>query len=213
MPIFIAICTALPTLGLSVALIWVWIDPMAWDDGRWVPYAVGLMLMEFLILHSSGFVVHMAAAQASLAGKLKVFAGLALMYGLMGLGFALSTDSPSLLWLLLGVMVGRFAAALRADLTKDPAFNARLVIGVMAYLGAVFASIMLPVPELGVTREVVNEVYPSRGSGIWERYPERAIAGGALYFGVMGFVELTLGWRAPNARAVGQPTQDRKAVS
>ena len=49
------------------------------------------------------------------------------------------------------------------------------------------------VPEMGITRQLLDEVYPDRGDGgVWNRYPERAIVGAAVYFALMGLAELTV---------------------
>ncbi|MEQ9451039.1 MAG: hypothetical protein RJQ07_05590 [Pseudomonadales bacterium] len=181
---------AVPCLYLSYALVNVWLDPMAWDQGRWVPYAVGILLVEFLVIHAGVLITNMAATQTGFARKMKLFVGLAAMYLLMGLGFALSTDSMSLLLILVGVMVSRFLAALNADPAGRKRQQARSGFAAVIYLGAVFATLFLPIPEFGITNTVLAEVYPQRGGGVWEREPERAIAAGACYFGVLGIAEL-----------------------
>ena len=50
-------------------------------------------------------------------------------------------------------------------------------------------TLIAPLPELGVTREVVDAVYPDRGSGEWEDKPHIAIAAGVLYFSMLGVAE------------------------
>ena len=60
-----ALASGIPYLVLSYILIQVWIEPMAWDDGQWVPFGVGLLLMEFLLLHSSAFIGAMVAMQTT----------------------------------------------------------------------------------------------------------------------------------------------------
>lgn len=56
----------------------------------------------------------------------------------------------------------------------------------------VAGTIFLPIPELGLTASVLSETSPDRGSGLWEAEPERAIAGAAVYFLLIGFAEITL---------------------
>ncbi len=195
----IAVLAAVPSLVLAYLLVNVWLDPMAWSEGSWVPYGVGLLLMEFLILHSSVFIAVSAEGAGSLAGKLLRFAGLAALYGLMGLGFALATDSPSLLWVLIAIMGARFANAIRANIDHDSRFAQRAALGVVAYLGVAAFTIAVDVPPMGITQEVLDEVYPGRGGGLWEQEPERAIVGGAIYFALMGIAELVWGVRTAAA--------------
>ena len=62
---------------------------MAWDDGNWVRLGVGLLVLEFVVLHSGVFVSAMIATQEELSKKLQYAAGLTLFYSLLVLGFAL----------------------------------------------------------------------------------------------------------------------------
>lgn len=195
-----ALAAGLPCLYLSYALINVWLDPMAWDNGRWVPYGVGLLLMEFLVLHSAGMTCGILstrqadkqanedAAIKAARDRYKLLAGLFAMYCLLGFGFAMSTDSPSLLAMLIAIMVGRFVNVLDGD--QSQALSQRTAAGVVLYLLCAAGTIFIAVPEMGITREVLAEVYPSRGGGIWERFPQRPIVAGAVYFGLMGVLEL-----------------------
>jgi hypothetical protein len=58
----------------------------------------------------------------------------------------------------------------------------------------------------GITGTVLDEVYPDRGGGLWEKEPERAIEVAALYFLIIGLAEITVlrpsskqgGGNAPN---------------
>lgn len=66
----------------------------------------------------------------------------------------------------------------------------RIGFGMLLYLLAVMGSIFLPIPELGINSSVLADVYPQRGSGLWEKQPERAIAAAAAYFLLLGLGEL-----------------------
>ena len=52
------------------------------------------------------------------------------------------------------------------------ALMARSGIGVLLYLPIVFGTVLLPIPELGITGSVLNEGYPDRGGGLWETEKE-----------------------------------------
>ena len=71
----------------------------------------------------------------------------------------------------------------------------RIAAGITLYLLVVFATVLIPIPEWGVSSAIVNDVYPQRGGGLWEQEPERAIAGGAVYFLLIGLLELYWGLR------------------
>lgn len=201
MRLFFAVVASAPSLALAYILFNVWLDPMAWDNGGWVPYGVGLLLMEFLILHSNVFITHYTATHTRFSDKLKSFAGLLALYSLMGAGFALSTDSPTLLIMLVTIMISRFISALRADSVQDGTFPRRAALGIVAYLLITAGTVFIPIPEMGVTASVLQEVYPNRGGGLWERLPHRPIVGAEVYFSLMGIAELYWGLRAPTAKA------------
>ena len=190
MRILLGVAAALPTLFLSYVLLNVWAKPLAWEG--WVPFAVGLMVIEFLVVHSGAFVGMLAAKTLSWRARIGAFGALAVFYGLMALGVAWGVDSLSLVVMLLAIMTGRFVAAVRGD----PFMGQRISAGVFLYITVVFASVFLPVPEWGITDTVLNDVYPDRGEGIWQQEPERAIAAGALYFLLIGLLELNWGMRS-----------------
>ena len=73
-----AIAAALPCFYLSYVLVRVWIDPRAVDDGNWVRFGVGLMVLEFILLHSGAMTTGFMAKQTETAEKLKLFCGLLL---------------------------------------------------------------------------------------------------------------------------------------
>lgn len=187
---FGALSSALPCFYLSWILLNVWRDPMSWDGGEWVRLGLGLMILEFVLLHSGAFMASVMAKQESLGKRLQILAGLIVFYALMVLGFAFSLDSQSLLWIFGGVCLGRLATALTNAEEGAATMMARSANGVLLYILIVFGTVFLPVPEWGITSAVLAEVYPDRGGGLWEREPERAIAGATLYFLLMGIAEI-----------------------
>ena len=184
-----AIAAALPCFYLSYVLVRVWIEPRAIDGGSWVRFGVGLMILEFLLLHSGGMITAMMAKQSETADKLRLFFGLLLFYLLMVVAFAYSLESMTLLWIFAAVSAGRLLAALTHSSDEQAESMKRIGFGMLLYLLAVMGSIFLPIPELGINSSVLADVYPQRGSGLWERQPERAIAA-AAYFLLLGLGEL-----------------------
>lgn len=187
-----AIATTVPCFYLSWVLANVWHDPMAWNDGNWVRLGVGLLLLEFILLHSGAFMVGVLGQQQNSKQQFKVAATLLTFYTLVVWGFAMSLDTPALLWIFAGIILGRSLNLLLSPEDSKQALIARSGIGVLLYLLVVFGTVFLPIPELGITGLVLNEVYPDRGGGLWERQPERAIAGAALYFFLIGLAEITV---------------------
>ena len=191
-PWIAAIAAAVPCFYLSWVLANVWREPMAWNNGNWVRLGVGLLLLEFILLHSGAFMVGVLGQQANSKQQLKVAATLLTFYSLVVWGFAMSLDTPALLWIFAGIILGRSLNLLLNPKDSKQAIMARSGIGVLLYLLVVFGTVFLPIPELGITDTVLSEVYPDRGGGLWEREPERAIAGAALYFFLIGLAEITV---------------------
>jgi hypothetical protein len=149
------------------------------------------MLLEFLLVHSGAFMAAAIAISAP-AKRALALAGLLAFYGLMISAFAFSLKSPELVWIFLCIVVGRCALAFTRDPRGMKMLIARSGIGAFFYLICVFGSVLLPIPEWGVTHSVIAQVYPDHGSGVWEQEPYRAIAAGAVYFLIMGVVECFL---------------------
>lgn len=191
-PWIAAVVAAAPCFYLSWVLVNVWREPMAWDDGNWVRLGVGLLLLEFILLHSGAFMVGVLGQQQDMKKQLKLALALLAFYSLMVWAFAVSLNTPALMWIFGGIVLGRSLNLLLNPADNKKEIMARSGIGVILYLLVVFGTVFLPIPELGITGSVLTEVYPDRGGGLWEREPERAIAGAALYFFLIGLAEITV---------------------
>ncbi len=174
-----------------------------WDNGRWVRFGVGILVLEFLVIHSGAFIGSVTSTDHSLAKNITLIVGLLTFYLLMAVGVALSTASLHLVGLLAAIMVGRFVNALNARPAAKTIAQHRSAYGVVLYLTVAAGTVFIDVPQWGITYDVLNTVYPTRGSGVWEQHPERAIVGGAIYFALMGIGELTfLRLKNPQTRTV-----------
>ena len=49
---FFGVLTAAPCFVLAATLILTWIDPMSVNQGKWVRFGVGIMVLEFVLVHS-----------------------------------------------------------------------------------------------------------------------------------------------------------------
>ncbi|HEB82671.1 MAG TPA: hypothetical protein ENJ11_07405 [Gammaproteobacteria bacterium] len=203
------LASAIPYLYLSWVLLDVWRFPMQWDNGRWVPFAVGLLVLEFILLHSGVFIATLAAESRDTKKQIKIFLGLLLFYGLMTYGIARSTGSNELMLIFASVMLGRFISSVLLREGGRDEYMKRAALGIVLYLLLTAASIFLPVPELGITSSVLAEVYPDRGGGIWEREPERAIAMACIYFCLLGLAELFVFGPAENKGTAQNRTYDQ----
>jgi hypothetical protein len=199
------LASAIPCFVLAGVLTRSWLDPMSVNEGAWVPMAVGLMALEFILLHSGVFMGTVAFRAKSAARRYALFAVLAGFYGILAAAFGLATGSREILEIFGFLMAGRLVTLMVASTEGREQLIARSAAGIVAYIPIVFLTVFVPFPELGVTAEVLSQVYPDRGGGIWEQHPQRAIAGAVLYFGIMGIFEL---WQLARSSAVDPAAAD-----
>jgi uncharacterized membrane protein len=175
---------------MAAMFVTAWWWPERLDEGRWVKLGVGMMVLEFILIHSGAFLNAFMTQKAGEARNLKLL-GLTAYYALFGGAIALAFQS----WWIMGsfalVMAGRLWSAFIGQSDMDRAVSQRRVVAsAMLFLGLTFATLFLSVPRGGLTEPLLNAVWPTRKSGAWERQPERALAMGAAYFLILGLVEV-----------------------
>jgi hypothetical protein len=185
---------------MCALLLRTWVDPMAVEGGRWVALGVGIMVMEFILVHSGTMI---AGAGMMGPSPWKLVLALVGLYSLFGLAIAFAFDSMLLLGTFAAIMIPRVMAAVSPSSEARTLTLARSGISAMLYLVVAFVSVLVPFPEGGLDSSVLNAVYPDRGDGEWEREPQRALAAGALYFGVLALVELGVLVRQSKGGTVG----------
>ncbi len=190
------IVAAVPCFLLAGTLLLTWIDPMSIDNGRWVRFGVGIMVLEFVLVHSGAMMASIKRTDSAVQ-NLKIGASAFAFYSLFAGGMALAFQSWPLFFIYSTVMLSRWVSILTRPESAKLEAQRRSGIAICFYLLAVFMSVLVPWPELGVTLSVVREVYPDRGGGEWERNPETALAAGVVYFTLVGITELVLGFRGP----------------
>jgi hypothetical protein len=73
------------------------------------------------------------------------------------------------------------------------------MLSVVAYIGSVFLTVLLPVPEFGIDAAArAGAAIP--GSGLWVEQPETVIAAGLVYFSILAWAKVA-DIRMPAARA------------
>ena len=178
-----------------------WIAP-AWVGGeRGVATLVGLMVLEFVVIHSSAFL-----GSAALAGKmsrenLKAVLGFGLLYLVFALGIAIGFKNPWFLVGFVGLHANRLVPVLlgRGVSSVDgAAWMGRWAFGAIFYLGSTFATVLLPVPHLGVRFSLHGY-----GSGAWIDDPERALAMGFLYYSAQALLGVAIARRGRSPRVEG----------
>lgn len=179
------------TAGLSFAsagfFVIAWQAPMAFEDGAWVKLGVGVIVAEFLVIHSGTIVTELAARGASRVGLGIIVA----LYGLFALGLWLAFGGAEIGWLLIGLMIARGQALFHRPDALDLAYGRRRsIVSGMLFLVLGMASVVVPLGPGGIDAALLDTLWPDRGSGVWEAEPWRALAMGAVYFAILGMVEL-----------------------
>lgn len=168
------------TAGVFLTL---WISPLALGASG-VRNAVLVMLVEFVLIHAAGFLGGLLLNPALPRGRrVLVLAGFAGFYLMFVGAFMLAFQEwwPVLVfgWLILGkfglIVTGRGASEAQASVWGMSA---------LIYLLGAFATILLPLPRLGVGAEVVGQL-GLPGSGLWVEQPHRVLAFGFLYFALL----------------------------
>lgn len=201
---------ALPD-GITAALfLAAWILPGVLGAG-WVNTFLATFLFEFLCIHAAGILL--AAASGPPEQRLRrTLRTLLAGSGYLGLsvGFAHLFDAwwavPALLWLLVSKLLPIWEAR-QTRAPPGPGPSETWALSVMLYIGAVLVAALLPWPQLGVTPEIVAAAGIT-GTGPLPENPQKALAGGLLYFGALSVIKLN--WQRWSLTPV-PPGRQRKA--
>lgn len=200
------IWTAATCWAMSAMFVISWWWPRALDNGRWVKLGVRMMVLEFILVHSGVLLGVVAARQGVERGRSLL--RLAALYTIFGVVIALVFRSWEILASFAAVMSGRYWSACTARGAADVSASQRRAAASLAlYVGLTFITVIIPVPRGGITPALLEEVWRTRGSGLWERHPEKALAMGSVYFLILGIIEA----RAP--RRGGASARDGEARS
>ncbi|NZA27158.1 hypothetical protein H0E84_12280 [Luteimonas sp. SJ-92] len=181
---------SLPDAALAAWFVALWISPLAFGPAA-VRTGLVVMLVEFVLVHASAMLGAIVLSErVPRATRLTGLGAMAALYLVFIAAFVAEAGSwwplAVFAWLLLAkaaLAMGRPGPDLRHRLQSAWA------VAVMTYLVGVAATVMLPVPRLGLTPAVVAELGLS-GSGLWSTRPQTVIAFGAFYFAVQAATRL-----------------------
>jgi hypothetical protein len=178
-------------LFLATLFLVTWLAP---GSSLALPIATALltMLLEFIVVHSTGFMGTATLAKETRARRAKAIVGLGVFYSLFVAGFALAFQTWWPLVAFWGLTLNRSLGVM-----LDPGPTAAHALRIrkswaavtMAYLAAVFVTTLLPVPAFGIDRTVVSAA-ALPASGLWVEQPHRVVAAGFLHFGLCGLSAL-----------------------
>jgi len=199
--------SALPDIAFAGVFFVTWIRPATFGPFM-VKWLLLVMMMEFIIIHSAAFMGVAAFEPGGRVARSTKVLGLGAFYtlfaGAMSLGFKswwpLAAFWGQTLNRLLGVILGQ-----AQDADQKAFVMAGWGASALFYLLGAFATILLPVPRLGITPQVVA-AQRIPGGGLWVAHPEKVIAFGVLYFGLTAWSEIkghrwTAGIKVAGAKA------------
>ena len=186
------LATALPDFGVAAGFMITWVAPLTFGQ-KAVSYFLLVMLLEFLVVHSAGF-MGSVVFNKPLARRVKVrmLAGLGLFYGVFAAAFAIGFEAWWPLWTIALLTLNRILIVLTGNV---PEGRERIIIrkgwavATLFYLLFAFATVLLPVPAFGVTEAVIR-LQAFTSTGLWIDEPHRVLAFGFLYFTGTGLSEL-----------------------
>jgi hypothetical protein len=183
--------SAMPELFASALYFVAWFSPASLSS-EVLRSLVLAMLVEFLVLHSTAFLTVFAATRVASPKRAGLaILGLGALYFLFAGGFALAFHSWMPIYVI-GWLVGSRLVTLVIDPRGEDESGRQMgmwALGTALYLLLAFATTIPPIPALGLDDTAVARM-DLPGSGLWISEPQRPIAMGAFYFGLLGLAEL-----------------------
>lgn len=185
---------ALPDALTSAAFLCAWIAP-GWIGYERVRNFMLLMLIEFVVMHSSAFTAAIFNTENLSRFKRALFlTGLTAFYMIFVLAFSLAFGSTWPIWGFLWLFVSRFLHLFVSNGESRAQVQSMLgawVVSALAYILGAILTALVPLPALGITPEVIRALHLS-GSGLWIEQPWTVLAFGVLYFALLALAKLNV---------------------
>ena len=177
---------------IALRLYRAWWSPMVGENGTWVHFGVGIMVLEFIVVHSGGMLSGLSISAQDSKKRRSLLTGLVVFY--FGAAFLISRifKSEPLFYSFCTIMFCRLITGFFSVSEKNSsAIIQRSAMSGVLYLFVCFVSIIVPFPEGGLAPRVLDLLnVETEGEGIWNREPQRALAAGIIYFFLMGVYEM-----------------------
>ena len=185
---------ALPDAITAAIFLTAWIAP-AIPGPEAVKNLMLTMLIEFIVVHSSAFYAGISAMDGVARGKrMLMLLGLAAFYMMFIAAFAFAFDSTwpifAFGWLLLSRFAHLWTHAAQGSRETERMMMTWAASCATYVLGAI-ATVVLPLPALGMTPEFIASMHLP-GSGEWIERPQTVLAFGLLYFAIQAWVKYSL---------------------
>ncbi len=175
-------------LGLAAMFLITWIAPATFGE-RSVHHLVFIMLLEFLVVHSTGFLGAIAARDTPRRERVLMFTVLMAVYCLFAAAFSALYGGWWPLFAFLGLTLSKFPPVVLhpPDFDGQTVLMANWAAMTALYLGGAAITVMTAIPSLGVTPEIIAAQQFGIG-GLWPEEPYRVMAFGTLYFTGLGLL-------------------------
>jgi hypothetical protein len=207
-PTWLTWASGVPEMALGAAFFVTWVDPDRFGRSM-VSFALELMLLEFILIHSAGFMAAKTADRESIAMRIAGIGGLGLFYSLFVGAFCLALHRIRPLVSFWVVTTQRIAGDVLDPKPSDETrawFGTSLAVNIILYVGIVTFTVLVPLPPLGITPDVARSV-GIHGSGLWQAQPQTVVVLAGAYYGIRGLLTATAWPRramAPDRAAAGQ---------
>lgn len=203
---FANIISGLPDLLLALTFLVTWIDPFALG-GDMVPFLFQVMLLEFIIIHSTGFMGALMFVKKD--RKFKILAGLGLgtFYMIFAAAFGFGFHSWWPVITFGGLLFNRLLSILtgQAPDGEEMFFTMKMwAASVVFYLFTIAIVMILPFPALGVSTEQLGQLDVS---GEFVEKPHLVMAWGFLYFLFTSVLEFSSSGKNNPAQSVIRPVE------
>lgn len=199
---------AAPDAVTASFFVYAWIHPLGFGTTL-VGDLLLVMLLEFLLVHSGAFIGNIVLSPAARWKKTLGVLGFGAFYMLFVLGFAYGMNRPWAIYAFGWLLVARLAMVWFAPMPREDEIRRQQALwgtGALFYILGAFATTLLPIPELGMTAQVREQLgIAATGKGLWQQKPQTVLAFGALYFGAMAWVRWKLATELPKTTTPASP--------
>lgn len=186
---------ALPDAITAAMFALVWASPFVFGALS-VKTAMLTMLLEFFLVHATGFFTAFANTPDTSKGKrIASLLGLSLFYLLMIGAFCASFGEW---WPLLGfgwLLLGKILWVRAHPVADDDAMFWQMgawAASVVAYLFGCFLTVIADIPRWGMSTELQPQ-FGLSGGGLWIDEPHRVVAFGVVYFSLLALGKVAAG--------------------
>jgi hypothetical protein len=196
---FAKLFAALPDAITAALFLLTWVAPSVLGP-EYIPWLMLVMLMEFLVMHSSGFYAFIVSADGiTRARRVLMLTGLSCLYLVFVFAFAYSFDSSwpvfAFAWLFGSRFIYLWTHPTQGSSERTRTIGLWVAGGVSYVVLAVFTAVV-PMPRLGMTPDVVASLHLT-GSGVWIEQPQSVLAFGLFYFCVQSWAKYAIAAATP----------------